>query len=102
MFNMIQNNGGSILIFDMRSMYNILRGHLKYIGDKYSTVPLPLDFLLEHDLNLANVQDWLPNKLFKDPQMQKYKMASPEILKSFKDIKRRFVFIVASHRYNLN
>lgn len=52
MFNTIQNNGDQIMIFDMRSMYSYLRGHVDYNHSEDSTIPLPCDFLLEKDLDM--------------------------------------------------
>jgi hypothetical protein len=60
MFNTIMNNGDQILIFDMRTMYYHLRGHLDYNFKQDSNIPLPCDYLLENNLSIKDVYQWLP------------------------------------------
>jgi len=96
MFNTIMNNGGQILIFDMRSMYNYLRGHVDYNFHQDSNIPLPCDYLLENDLSLHNLYEWLPTILEDDPKLERFNVINATKLKEFKQIRRKYVFIIAA------
>ena len=80
----------------MRPMYQILRGHLDYDQKNDSTIPLPVDYVLENNLSMEKYQEWIPNVLFKDPELLKHKLVNDEKLKAFKSIKRKY-FLVCVH-----
>ena len=102
MFNTIMNNCDSVVIFDMRSMYYYLRGHMDFNLRSDSNIPLPVDYLLENDLNIKDIHDWLPKLSETDPEMKKFNLLNDEKLKNFKNIKRKYVFIIATQQKNID
>lgn len=51
-YNLLQNESDKILIFDMRSLYDILRGHINHNFQSESNIPVPSDFVIENKLDI--------------------------------------------------
>lgn len=58
-YNRIQNDGEVVLIFDMRSMYDIFRGQINHNFKSQSNLPLPSDFIIENKLNIQEHANWI-------------------------------------------
>jgi len=102
MFNAMQNYGSQVLVFDMRSMYDILRSHINYNFKHDHHIPLPFDYVVKNGLSMHDCIDWIPNVLFKDEQLKEHNVISDAKLKTFKARKRMYVFVIASHTQNIS
>lgn len=80
MYNTIQNFGDQILIFDMRSMYNYLKGHVDFNHSEDSTIPLPCDYLLENNLRISDLYNWLPKILKSDSKLEHFNIINSDKL----------------------
>ena len=98
MYNMVMNNSNSILFIDTRPLIHILRGYIDHNHKQDNNIPMPSDYLLEKDLKMKDYKHWVPNVLFKDENMNKYNLVNKEKLTAFNGIKRKYVFIIASHQ----
>ena len=54
MFNSIQNDSDKVLIFDMRSILNHMRGFINHNYKNDSAIPMPLD-LISDDLQISEI-----------------------------------------------
>lgn len=97
MFNRLMNYGNEILFFDMRSVYQILRGHLNFNRLNNTLIPLPFDWIVKNNLSIEDYQKWIPEVLFKDENLRKVNLINDKKVEAFKKLKRRMIFVVASH-----
>ena len=97
MYNMVQNNSNMVLFIDTRPLYYFLRGYIDFNHTQDNNIPFPSDFILEHDLKMKDYKDWVPNVLFKDPELNKFNLINKAKIDAFKNIKRKYVFVIASH-----
>lgn len=96
MFNTIQNEGDKILVFDMRSLNDILNAHFNFNFKYDHTIPMPADYITENQFSMENFANWVPEKLFKDETLKKINMVNNEKLQKFKNRKRLYIFIIGA------
>jgi len=83
-------------------MYYHLRGHLDYNFKQDSNIPLPCDYLAENDLSIRDVYKWLPTITTFDKELETFNIINEQKLAAFKAIRRKYVFIIASHQKNID
>ena len=65
-------------------------------------IPLPIDTLSDYELKMSDYTNWIPNKLFKDTKLTKFKFFEDDCRKRYELRKRMYIFIVATNHYNVN
>ena len=95
------NYGDQVIVFDMRSTFQILRAHLNYNHKNDSLIPIPYDYLLQNDLEISKYLDWLPSKLLTDPDFLKCKLVNKAKQQAIQRIKRYIVFVIGSNHQSI-
>ena len=87
MFNSIQNDSDKILIFDMRSILNHMRGFINHNYKNDSAIPMPLD-LISDDLQISEI--------LQDENLRQFNLISDKKVEKYQLRKRLYIFIVAT------
>lgn len=54
----------------MRSIYDILRGHLNHNFKGESNIPVPSDYVVENKLDISDLKDWIGTRIFEQAEFK--------------------------------
>lgn len=58
----------------MRSIYDILRGHVNHNFKGGSNIPIPSDYVVENKLDISDLKDWIGPKIFDHPEFKQFEL----------------------------
>ena len=86
----------------MRSMYDILRGHVNHNFSSENNIPIPSDFVIENKLDIQNINEWIQDKIFGHEELKQFNLVNAQKAKKYSARKRSYVFIMATNTYDLS
>ena len=101
MYNVIQNDTTNILIFDTRTILSYLTGFISDL-ESSSTIPIPLDLLLQNKTTIDAAMKNIDKLIFKNPQYLQHKIINDKKVARYKARKRNSIFVVSLNTHNLS